>query len=551
MAKTKGFELPKGIGKGNAEVDNTEIDLNDLTLNVQAARMKAQRQAPYFSQALFAMKVIFTDEVPVAASDDKWRLYFNPKGIKPLSVDELAGVFIHEISHQLRNHMQRFQMLHQGDEWAMAHNIAGDVLINHDVIDDRFVLPDWVVYVKSLKEMFGLDLNVEETRKLSTEEIFFLIKEKIEESCTCGKHGLENKPQNQDQSESEQSSEQGEGDQDDEGEGSEQGEGNGTGESDQESDGEGNGSGKSKSQKDSKGQGGGSGSTSEADCPVHGHNHSKDGSGKPCPACGTMPDCGSSADGIRRSYEAEGESKSDGVSKAEGELIRRNVADDIIKYVNDPSNNRGSMPSGWLRWAEEFDKPVVNWRKELATVIRKTYGSIAGKRDYVMTRPSRRQAAYNGTTGRTNGNTIILPSMRSPEPPKLAVVIDTSGSMSDEDLSWALTETEGVLKSVHQARKVRFISCDAGAHVQSVRKAKDIKLVGGGGTDMRVGIEAALEGKDKAQVVIVLTDGYTPWPSEPLKNATLIVGLTDETARDQVPEWARCVIIKRETSKAI
>ena len=542
MAKTKELGTPVAIGKDSIKVTDSEVDMKDLTLNIQAARMKAQRKAPYFGRALFAMRVIFDERVAIAASDEKWRMYLNPKAIQPLTVDQISGIFIHEISHQLRNHIQRFQMLHQPDQLAMVHNIAGDVLINEDLTEDGFLLPDGLIFVKELKKMYGIDLGVAETRKLSTEEIFFLIKEAIEKNCTCGKHGLENKSDKQDQEgegqggsegqeESEQSNDKGKGKgkESDKSEGSEQGEGEGEGEG---------------KDQDSKGQG--NGTTSEEDCPVHGHNHSKDGSGEPCPACGTLPDCGSATDGIRRDYEEAGEAEGKGVSKAEADLIRRGTADDILKYVSDPSNSRGTMPAGWLRWAEEFEKPAINWRRELASIIRKTFGSIAGKRDYHYTRPSRRQAAFNQSTGRTNGNTVILPAMRAPEPPKIAVVIDTSGSMSDEYLAWALAETDGVLKSIGQARSVRFISCDASAHVQDVRKAKDIKLIGGGGTDMCVGIEAALQGKNKAQVVIVLTDGYTPWPTEPLKNATLIVGLTDEASRESVPDWARCVIIARD-----
>jgi hypothetical protein len=50
----------------------------------------------------------------------------------------------------------------------------------------------------------------------------------------------------------------------------------------------------------------------------------------------------------------------------------------------------------------------------------------------------------------------------------------------------------------------------------------------------------------KPDVVIVLTDGYTPWHKEPLRGTTLIVGLTEEGGANSVPDWARVVNIAPE-----
>ena len=526
----KGKDLAKGVGEPENKIDTAvPVDLALAKLNIQAARIKATTLLPYFSTALFAMHVVITEAVRTAASDSKWRAYFNPRLATTLSIDELAGVFLHEVGHCLREHSNRFEGMGQNPAWARVYNIAGDVLINHDLVDDKVTLPEWVVYLKTLKEKY----QVEATREMSTEEIYLLIKQKVEESCTCGKTGIEKEQQSSNSQDKQDG--QGQGDSQDEGEGNQ--EGQGKGESEQE--GEGQGEGKS----DQQGQGSGQG-TSEADCPVHGgHNHSADGSGEPCEKCQWIPDCGSVADGQRRDYEEEGEASNEGVNASRGDLLRRHTAEEIRKEIQNPSKNRGSVPAGWKRWADEILDPVVDWRKELSSIVRKSFAQVAGKRDYTYRRPSRRQASM-----RDSGSNIILPAMRAPEPPRVAIVIDTSGSMSDEYLGWALAETNGVLRSIgSNARNVKLISCDASASSQRVNNINQIKLSGGGGTDMRVGIEAALEGRDKAQVVIVLTDGYTPWPDEPLTGGvTLIVGLTDENSKDTVPDWARTVLITRE-----
>jgi hypothetical protein len=50
-----------------------------------------------------------------------------------------------------------------------------------------------------------------------------------------------------------------------------------------------------------------------------------------------------------------------------------------------------------------------------------------------------------------------------------------------------------------------------------------------------------------APKVIVLTDGFTPWPERPPPGIRVIVGLLSEGMRThgwEPPEWARTVVIE-------
>ena len=61
---------------------------------------------------------------------------------------------------------------------------------------------------------------------------------------------------------------------------------------------------------------------------------------------------------------------------------------------------------------------------------------------------------------------------------------------------------------------------------------------------MRVGIAAAVALRPRPQVVMVLTDGYTPWPSAAHPGVSVVVGLVGpEGLRGpvRVPAWARAV----------
>jgi predicted metal-dependent peptidase len=79
--------------------------------------------------------------------------------------------------------------------------------------------------------------------------------------------------------------------------------------------------------------------------------------------------------------------------------------------------------------------------------------------------------------------------------------------------------------------------------VQRVFDPRQVKLVGGGGTDMRVGIDAALKLRPRPHVIIVLTDGYTPWPSSPPRDVKVIAGIIDNPNAD-APSWITTVPIR-------
>jgi predicted metal-dependent peptidase len=237
-------------------------------------------------------------------------------------------------------------------------------------------------------------------------------------------------------------------------------------------------------------------------------------------------DCGSGCDGQPRPWNVN----RPGLSAAERTLLERDVA----RRIREHQRARGSLPEGWQRWAEEVLEPTVNWRQVLRSAVRHGIADAAGKVDFTYRRPSRRAAAVPG---------VILPSLRQPLP-TVAVVIDTSGSMSDQMLEQVLGEVSGMLKGLGIGRRnLRVVCCDAQAYeAQHVLDAHDVRLLGGGGTDLRVGLEAATATKPRPDVIIVLTDGHTPWPAERPPGTRVVVGLMDPSGT--TPGWAVTVPIE-------
>ena len=245
-------------------------------------------------------------------------------------------------------------------------------------------------------------------------------------------------------------------------------------------------------------------------------------------------ECGSGAHGVERPFEAAGaEGDADGfegVSRVDADIIRRVAARDIaIAAAAEP----GSVPGGLARWADRLLAPRVDWRRELATAIRRGAAQISGRVDYSYRRRSRRAAAMPG---------LVLPGLIRPVP-EVAVVCDTSGSMGSAELGACLTEIEGIIAGIG-ARRVAVLSVDCEVQATArVNRAGQISLRGGGGTDMGEGIAAAVALRPRPQVVVVLTDGYTPWPPAPPPATRVIVGLIGAGPQTQGPPWARSIRI--------
>lgn len=243
-----------------------------------------------------------------------------------------------------------------------------------------------------------------------------------------------------------------------------------------------------------------------------------------------MWECGSGAHGLTQPWDLPATATT-AVSDVEGELIRQHVAVEVRAYAN----GRGTVPGGLARWASAFLEPKVDWRRALGSAIRSGVVDVAGAVDFTYRRPNRR-------TGSTRGRRVVQPALRQPVP-RVAVVVDTSASMSALQLEQALAEIRGVLRGVSvTGEHLAVLSCDAAVRAtQRVFSAGAVVLVGGGGTDMGAGLIAATELRPSPNVVIVLTDGLTPWPEAAPAGRRVVVGLLGDSGH--APAWARCVRI--------
>jgi predicted metal-dependent peptidase len=266
------------------------------------------------------------------------------------------------------------------------------------------------------------------------------------------------------------------------------------------------------------------------------NNAQEGGDGIPIDMQG-KPDCGSASGGPSREYEKPADpSNGEGVSEAQGDLIRRQTAQDVQDYKKSTGTSAGDLD----RWSEEMLNPTVDWRKVLSAELRMAVAYSEGDYDYSFRKPN-----YRSGWEMEPGRDWIRPGTQSPVP-EIGVVIDTSGSIGKKDLEAAMGEVKGICETLNGSIPLRVYAVDAAVHsTERVFDAKQVSsLKGGGGTDMGVGIAKAE--KDKVNICVVITDGYTPWPTRSPKCRVIVALLPGYSQADAVPHWAKVVEITND-----
>lgn len=214
----------------------------------------------------------------------------------------------------------------------------------------------------------------------------------------------------------------------------------------------------------------------------------------------------------------------------------KNVVDAIESVsITAKGTSRGTIPLGASRMVEELKKSTVDWKVLLNDFISFEVN------DYSFLPPDKR---FEGP--------FFMPDFNEESPTKklkLLFFVDTSGSISDDDLTKAYSEIKGAIDEGDTFEGyLSFFDCK----IYGVNKFCDedellnTKPIGGGGTSFHIIFESLddiiNDIGDDIQAIIILTDGYATFPNEDVRGNIPVLWIINND--DVTPPWGVVARIK-------
>lgn len=220
----------------------------------------------------------------------------------------------------------------------------------------------------------------------------------------------------------------------------------------------------------------------------------------------------------------------DGQGEGQGDGWGHDGSSDVIAPSTDPSTGRddvmsdmahkeavaqarahakgvGKMPAGYDKIVDELLEQQVPWAEH----VRLTMAGRLGRDQETWSKVDRRRLALNPM--------IVMPGRRGYGCDTLVVGLDTSGSIYADPKSLAVffAEMGGIIADL-RPRRLIVIQCDAAIHqVDDVRSLDEVQALrqsgvkGGGGTDMTLIEKWVEENNVRPDMLVIMTDGYTPF----------------------------------------
>ena len=163
----------------------------------------------------------------------------------------------------------------------------------------------------------------------------------------------------------------------------------------------------------------------------------------------------------------------------------------------------GKLGGAMARMVDHLLQPRLPWRMLLAR-----YMTAVARDDYSFMRPSNRREGD-----------AILPSLRSTQA-ELTVTLDTSGSISDNEMQEFISEINAIKGQVRA--RLSVLACDAEINQQCPWRFEpweEVKLpehmAGGGGTDFRPPFEFVDKQDHQPDLMVYFTDAEGEFPKNP------------------------------------
>ena len=222
---------------------------------------------------------------------------------------------------------------------------------------------------------------------------------------------------------------------------------------------------------------------------------------------------------LKEQGAGEGDDDKDGkggrprISKEELERIRNEVKEAMIQSA--AAAGAGKTPAGIQRLIKDMTEPKINWRE----LVRQEIQSIV-RNDYSFQRPNRK-SWHSGA---------ILPGMKEATTIDVAIAMDMSGSIGDEDAKIFLGEIKGILDQYEDFKvNIWCFDTDIYNHKEvsqdNAYELEEYEPQGGGGTMFEANWEFMKDRGIVPKKFIMFTDGYPcgSWGDEDYCDTIFIV----------------------------
>ena len=183
------------------------------------------------------------------------------------------------------------------------------------------------------------------------------------------------------------------------------------------------------------------------------------------------------------------------ISDEERQKIKDEFKESMLAAAQ--ASGAGNVPGNIKRMISELTQPKINWRELITQQIQSTV-----KNDYTWTIPNKKHFS----------NGFVLPNMRKDQAIEVCVAIDTSGSISNDQLKVFYSEIAGIMQA-YDDYNIKIWCFDTNIHnpqdfdISNGDDLVNYEAKGFGGTDFEVNWNWMKHEAVEPKLLIVFTDG--------------------------------------------
>lgn len=190
----------------------------------------------------------------------------------------------------------------------------------------------------------------------------------------------------------------------------------------------------------------------------------------------------------------------DSNSQSYDDIDAERQIDKMIKEAANIAKKVGKLPAGLRDYAEAAGQHKVNWKAELSRIVEPLFPT-----DLSWSPPNRR----------TIWNNVYFPSHKKDGVGEIVMGLDTSGSISQKEISQYLAEVRFIFDNVKPS-KVHMIWFES--HVWHYEESQEFSMpnkIQTGGTSFQSVWDEIEKRSLNPRILIMLTDMYDSFPKEP------------------------------------